>query len=93
MAKITVVFEETRRHLVANKPDSIEEQEINLHCNNFARLSSLMDSVFSTLHYKRGDATSNKINTLKTNLNLVQIKWKAWRVLLLFFCANISFLF
>jgi len=92
MAKGTVVFEETRRYLVANKPDSIEEQEISLHCNNFARLSILLESTLSTSHCERGDVTSDKINTLKTDLNLLRIKWKAQHVLLLLFSV-LTFLF
>ena len=74
MTKGTLMFEETRRCLIDNEPDAINGKEINLHCNNFSKLSSLMDIMFSTLHSKRGDATSDKINMLKTDLNLVRIK-------------------
>ena len=85
MAKGIVAFEEIMRYLIANKPDAINDQEINLHYNNFAKLRSLMDNIFGTLHSKRGDLTSDKINILKTDLNLVRIKWKAQCILLRFY--------
>lgn len=76
MAKGTVVFEEIRRCLRVSKPDNVKEDDINQLCNNFVRLTSLMDSVFSTLHSKMGEVTIDKINTLKEDLNLVRLKWK-----------------
>ena len=77
IAKGIIVFEETRRHLTTNKPDAINDQEINSHFNDFAKLSSLMENTFSTLHSKRADATIDKTTMLETYLNLVRIKWKA----------------
>ena len=68
MTKGTVVFEDVRMCLRVNKPDDVKEDEINQLCNNFARLTSLMDSVFSTLHSKRGEVTIDKINILKEDL-------------------------
>ena len=32
-----------------SKPDSIKKEEIDMNYNDFGRLRSLMDSVFSTL--------------------------------------------
>lgn len=74
MAKGIVVFEEIRRCLRANKLNNVKEDDINQLCNNFSRLKSLMDSIFSTLHSKRKEFTIDKINTLKEDLNLVRLK-------------------
>ena len=81
MAKGIVMFEEIRRCLISNESDAINDQQINSHYNDFAKLRSLMDNVFSTFHSKRGDSTSDKINMLETDLNLVRIKWKAQFIL------------
>ena len=70
-----IVFDEISRYIIANKPDSVSDEEIRTTCLNYSRLCSLMDSIFSTMHSKRGSVTISKVNTLKTDLNLLRIKW------------------
>ena len=76
MVKGLVVFVDIRRCLIANDPVSKKEEEVDMNSNNFGRLISLMHSVFSTLHSKRGEVASDKICVLKSDLNLLQIEWK-----------------
>ena len=76
MSKGSAVFEETSAFLKHNKPDSVSDEEVDLNCANHGRLCSLMDGIFSTLHLKRGDASTDAMNTLKSDLNLVRLKWK-----------------
>ena len=61
MSKGLVVFDVIRRCLIDSIHDSIKEEEIDMHCNNFGRLTSLMDSVFSTLHSKGGKLVMEKL--------------------------------
>ena len=74
MANDLVVFDEIRRYLRANKPDSIKEEEIGTHCDKFTILNSLMGSIFSTLQQKRVNVESDKICSLKSYQNLIRIK-------------------
>ena len=70
-----IVFDEISRHVIANKPDSVRNEEIRTTCLNHSRLCSLMDSIFSAMYSKRGSMTISKVNALKTDLNLLRIKW------------------
>ena len=58
-----------------NKPSNVTVEEIDEMCNGCGRLRVLIDSVFSTLHAKRGTITIDVINVLKSDLNLVRIKF------------------
>ena len=85
MVKGLVVFVDIRRCLIANDPVSKKEEEVDMNSNNFGRLISLMHSVFSTLHSKRGEVASDKICVLKSDLNLLRIKWKVHLIACIFF--------
>ena len=76
IARGLVVFDEIRRYLLRHKPDNVKDDEIEINCNNYARLCSLIDSIFSMLHARRGAITSSRIDMLKSDLNLVRLKWK-----------------
>ena len=56
----------------------MQDDKIEINYNNYARLCSLMDSIFSTFHARREAITSSKIDTSKSNLNLVRLKLKAY---------------
>ena len=58
---------------------------MNLYCINFTKLRILVCNIFSNLYSKIRDITINKINILKTDLNLVQIKWKVQQILYRFY--------
>jgi len=45
---------------VLHKPENVTVEEVNITCTNYARLCGLMDSIFSTLHAKRGSITDEK---------------------------------
>ena len=76
VAKGIVVFVEIQNYLISNKPSNIKDDEIILICSNYTRLCSLMDGIFSALRSKRVDVTDEKIKVLKSDLNLVRLKWK-----------------
>lgn len=76
MAKGSVVFEKIRAFLHNHKPSNVSNEEIDLNCINYSRLCSLMDRIFSALHLKRGFVTTDEIDALKLDLNLVRLKWK-----------------
>ena len=71
-----IAFNETYCYLRVNKPGEVSLEEIESTCNNYSRLCSLIDSVFNLLHSKRGEATEDKIEVLKYDLNLARIKWQ-----------------
>ena len=75
MLKGVNIFTEIATYLNENKPQNVTLDEVNLICCNYGRLCGLMDSVFSTLHSKWDTVTEEKINTLKSDLDLVRIKW------------------
>ena len=58
-----------------HRPSHVKVDEIDNLCVNFGRLGCLMDSVFSTLHRKRGAINEEKISILNSDLELVRIKW------------------
>ena len=74
MARELVVFDEIRRYLLRHKLDNVKDDKIEINCNNYARLCSLIDSIFGTLHARRDTITSSKIGVLKSDLNLVRLK-------------------
>lgn len=76
MSKGKIVFSEIGNHLRVNKPSNITVEEIDEMCIGYGCLCVLMDSVFSTLHAKRGAIAIDMINVLKSDLNLVRIKFK-----------------
>ena len=61
VTKGLTIFNNIKTCLVSNKPTNMKDEEIELHCTNFSRLCSLMDSVLSTLHSKRGKVVLHKI--------------------------------
>ena len=69
------IFEQIKDYLVLHKPHNVGMNEIREICTGFGRLLSLLDSVFSTLHAKRNSVTASRLETLKSDLNLVRIKW------------------
>ena len=75
MSKGKIVFSEIGNYLRVNKSSNIIVEEIDEMCIGYGRLCVLMDSVFSTLHAKRGTITINMINVLKSDLDLVRIKF------------------
>ena len=58
----------------------VKVNEIDNLCVKFGRLGSLMDSLFSTLHSKRGSMNEEKIATLNNGLYLVRIQWYGMRL-------------
>ena len=54
-----------------NNPDNVPLQELNKTCLNFGQLCSLMDSMFSVLHSKRGEVTIDKVTVLKKRLRFI----------------------
>ena len=69
-----IIFDKIRRYIRVNKPTNVKDNEINMYCNNYTWLNSLIDIIFSILHSKRENISSNKIDILKVDLNLVHIK-------------------
>ena len=75
MSKGKIVFSEIGNYLRAHKPSNVTVEEIDEICIGYGRLCVLMDSVFSTLHAKRGTITIDMINVLKSDLDLARIKF------------------
>ena len=75
MGKGMTVFNETHCYACMNRPNTVSLKEIETTWTKYSRLCTLMDSVFSALHSKRGDVTEKKIGMLKYDINLVRIKW------------------
>ena len=75
MSKGVNVFTEITTYLNEKKLKNVISDEVNSICCSYGQLCSLIDSVFYTLHSKWGTVTEEKINTLKSDLDLVRIKW------------------
>ena len=75
---ISKISDKTKIIFIANPNNPtgsyVNNDEIDEIKSNFINLFHLLNNIFSTLQSKRGAILSKKINTLKSNLNLLKMK-------------------
>ena len=60
-SKVMIIFYEIEFCVRAHKPSDETDDKLEITGKKYSALFSLMDSVFSTLNYKRGKVTEQKL--------------------------------